>query len=100
MSTKFPSIKSVRSALVSEWRYLRRNFTQEKLREAGGDFAGVDVRLQVWPNGGWAIHTGPSDYDQDHRGFWGCSCISWERQDLTEIARSLIDQAKDHASDF
>ena len=33
----------------------------------------IDVRLQV--HDGWALRTGPSDYDQDHRGYWGVGSV-------------------------
>ena len=98
MKTKFPSIASVRSALANEWSYLRRNFARSELLERGEDFAGIDVRLQVYPSGQWAIRSGSADYDQDHHGFWGASCLSYDRQNLTWLARDLIDQAKDCAS--
>lgn len=92
---KFPSVASVRSTLFSKWQYLRRNFSRSEFEKKGEDFAGQDVRLQVWENGNWAIHVCSSDYDQDHRGFWGASCLCYDRQNLAELARDLIEQAKD-----
>lgn len=57
-----------------------------------------DVRLQVYPDGEWAIRWGSSDYDQDHTGFWGASCISPTDlvKDLRETAKDLLDQAREH----
>ena len=92
--THLPSIASVRSALAAEWRYLRRNFSRSEFEERG-----TDVRLQVLENGKWVLHSGPSDYDQDHRGYWGASCLSYDRQNLTDLARDLIDQAADQLAE-
>lgn len=99
MKTRLPSIASVRSALAAEWRYLRRSFARSEFEERGEDFAGTDVRLQVRENGNWALHSGPSDYDQDHRGYWGTSCLSYDRQNPTDPARDLIDQAADQLAE-
>ncbi len=93
---RFPSIRDVRASLMAEWRYLRRTFKPADLIGPGEETASTDVRLQVYPDGSWALRTGLSDYDQDHRGFWGASSISWDRQDLSSLARDLIEQARDH----
>lgn len=61
------------------------------------DGADCDVRLQVYPSGAWAIRYGLSDYDQDHRGFWGASVIDAETN-LTRTAQDLIDQAREDAA--
>ena len=90
--TKLPSVANVRAALFANWKYLRRNFSRSEFEEKGEEFAGQDVRLQVYENGNWAVHVCPSDYDQDHRGYWSASCLSYDRQNLTELARDLIDQ--------
>lgn len=94
MKTKFPAVAAVRSALYREFRYLR-GFRREELVGPGEDFAGTDIRLQCCLNGTWRLHTGPSDYDQDHRGYWGASFLSYDRQNLTDLARDLLDQAKE-----
>lgn len=56
-----------------------------------------DVRLQVYPDGDWAVRWGSSDYDQDHRGYWGASSVPGgnRRFDSKDVARELIDRAKD-----
>lgn len=59
-----------------------------------GEGKWIDVRLQVYPSGHWAIHLGPSDYDSDHRGFWGDSCMS-PKSNCKELARELIEQVFD-----
>lgn len=92
---RLPSIANVRAALRSNWKYLRRNFDRSEFKERGGDFAGQDVRLQVWEDGRWAVHVCSPDYDQDHRGYWGASLLSYDRQNLTALARDLIGQCAD-----
>ena len=92
---RLPRIANVRAVLAANWKYLRRNFARSEFEERGEDFAGQDVRLQVWEDGNWAVHVCPSDYDQDHRGYWGASLLSYDRQNLTELARGLIEQCAD-----
>ena len=94
-TVRLPSIANVRSALFAEWRFLRRNFGRSEFEEKGEDFAGQDVRLQVRENGKWAVHVCSPDYDQDHRGYWGASLLSYDRQNLTDLARDLIGQCAD-----
>ena len=57
----------------------------------------VDVRLQVYPDGGWAIRVGDSSYDLDHRGFWGASLLPCNggEFDAMDVAQELRDQAED-----
>lgn len=55
----------------------------------------IDVRLQVWDDGQWAIHTGDASYDQDHRGFWGAGCVIAD--DTPETLRDLAEQLRDDA---
>jgi hypothetical protein len=58
---------------------------------------GIDVRLQVYEDGAWAVHFGDGSYDTDHRGYWGASSVpgNSERFSATAVAKELIDQAKD-----
>lgn len=90
-----PSIKTLTSALVDEWRSMRQG-CKDDYRDMDGGHC-LDVRLRVH-NGGWELLTGSADYDQDHRGYWGASCIPWERTRLEGIARDLIEQVKDMAT--
>jgi hypothetical protein len=93
---RFPSIKAVRKELVKKHRLLRQYFPKrEDLIEDESDFSGVDVRLQVTSDG-WCINTGDASFDLSHRGCWGSSCITWERENLEDVARSLVEQAKCH----
>ena len=57
----------------------------------------LDVRLQVYPDGRWAVRFGSSDYDQDHHGYWGASSVpgSGRRFDAVAVAKNLIKQAKE-----
>ena len=89
---RLPSIANVRAELFANWKYLRRNFDRSEFDEPGDDFAWQAVRLQVHENGNWDVYVCSSDYDQDHSGYWGASLLSYERQNLTELARDLIDQ--------
>jgi hypothetical protein len=86
---RFPSIKTI----ARELRNINANVE--------GD---CDVRLQVYNNGEWAIRFGLSDYDTDHRGYWGCGLIPGvvdgkvTRFNAYGLARELLDQAKESAA--
>lgn len=84
---RFPSIKAVAAEL--------RAINQELYPNDYPEGDSCDVRLQVYPDGQWAVRSGDSSYDLDHRGYWGCSSLNGRRFDSREIARDLIDQAKD-----
>jgi hypothetical protein len=85
-------IGSIASEIHAHGRYLRDSFSVEDLSEAGSDFVGTDVRLQVTEDGGWILHFGSADYDQDHRGFWACSSVrrGCSLIEARETARELI----------
>lgn len=97
--TRMPSVVSVRKALAEHFAWIRRNFNRAELLSEDGDSAGTDIRLQVYADGRWLLHSGDSSYDQDHRGFWGSSFLSYDRQNLTDLARDLIDQAAEQAAE-
>jgi len=82
---RLPSIVSVRSAL------------KDVRDDIQGEVEAVDVRLQVYPDGAWAIRVGPSDYDLDHHGWFGAGSVSPDDKirDLDASARDLIDQIRD-----
>ena len=88
---KFPSIQHVAKAL----RIQARGIAWCAFRTSE-ECETCDVRLQVYPDGAWAIRVGLSDYDQDHRGFWGASYIPRGRFNATDLARELISQCRDH----
>lgn len=83
---KLPSIKAV----AAELRDINMNVEGE-----------CDVRLHIWPDGGWAVHYGDASYDQDHRGYWGASSVPGvvkgrvRRFDSMAIARDLLDQVRE-----
>jgi hypothetical protein len=88
---KMPSIKAVAEEL---------RLVKPRKGDYGPDregFEGFDVRLQVYDDGHWAIRTGDSSYDQDHRGYWGASSID-HTTSCRELAVDLIDQAAEHAA--
>lgn len=61
------------------------------------DVPTCDVRLQVYQDGDWSVRWGDSQYDLDHRGYWGCSSISPgdADSDLVEVAQYLLRQVED-----
>jgi len=71
-------------------------------REDRDDPDATDVRLQVrtWRGNDWAVRTGDSSYDQDHRGFWGAGRIAPYDTDhcIGETANDLVEQALEHAA--
>jgi len=98
---RFPSIKSV----AAELRDINASYGADapggrphihKVRHAREE-AYIDVRLQVYEDGAWAVRWGLSDYDQDHRGYWGASSVPGNNRRFhsEDVARDLISQAKD-----
>lgn len=81
---KFPSIKDVAARL------------REVNRDAWAD--ACDVRLQVYPEGVWAVRSGDSGYDLDHHGYWGSSSVPGllKRFNSRDVARDLIEQCREH----
>lgn len=65
--------------------------------DADPEGTGVDVRLQVYESGDWALRVGVADYDQDHRGYWGASSFPGGGMafDPRGVASDLIDQAQE-----
>jgi hypothetical protein len=80
---KFPSIASVAA----------------ELRAINANVEGYcDVRLQVYDDGQWAVRYGDSQYDTDHRGWWGYSSVPGDgrRFNSTDMARDLVNQCREH----
>lgn len=92
---KRPSIKDV----AAELRFINANVECDS-SELGSGYC--DVRLQMYENGIWVMRHGLSDYDHDHRGYWGASCIPGiqngvvKRFNSREVAKDLINQVEDH----
>jgi hypothetical protein len=86
---RFPSINDVSAEL--------RQINKETLEPDDAD-EGIDVRLQVLPDSTWQVNWGLSDYDQDHRGYWGSASVPGNnrRFDSKDVARDLIEQAREH----
>jgi hypothetical protein len=94
---KFPSIAAVAAALRAENRSLAPYCTGHRDPD---DDRSVDIRLQVYPNGSWAIRVGDASYDLDHHGYWGASSLDGRRFDSRSLAKDLLEQAKEqHACD-
>lgn len=87
---RFPKIADV----AAELRNVNRN---DAYTEPGVDEPFIDVRLQVWPDGDWAVHWGDSQYDQDHRGYWAASSVPGNnrRFNSMDLAREMIDEVRD-----
>jgi hypothetical protein len=92
---RMPSIEDVARALREAW-------AGHPEPPMGEDDPSVDVRLQVYPDGDWALHVGLSDYDQDHRGWWGASSMPggdyWSDRAVRDTAQDLIDQCEEQAA--
>lgn len=86
---RFPAIGDVAAEL--------RRINKQGLEPDDAD-EGIDVRLQVYNDGNWAVRWGLSDYDQDHRGYWGSSSVPGDnrRFDSKAVARDLIEQAREN----
>lgn len=82
--TFFPSIANVASALRDAKSMLDR-----------GDE--MEVRLQVYHDGGWAIRKGDPSYDLDHTGYWGAGYLT-RYTNCRDLARDMIEEAREHAS--
>lgn len=82
---KWPSIKAVASRLRGAKYYCDKQYND----------GGVDVRLQVLEDGRWTVHVGDSQYDQDHRGYWGSGYVE-KRTNCHDLAIDLLDQCRDH----
>lgn len=91
---RMPSVKEV----ARELRMI--NTTTGDFEDEFGERDGIDVRLQVHEGGGYSIHEGDSQYDTDHRGYWGASSVPGnnKRFNAIDLAKELIDQAADMAA--
>ena len=59
-------------------------------RDENGTFF-ADLRLQ-YHNGELYTHSGSSDYDQDHRGYWSSGSVEWcaTKEQAHEIAKDML----------
>lgn len=57
----------------------------------------IDVRLQVYSDGTWALRWGDPQYDQDGLGYWGVSSVPGNNDPFNPrgIAKDLLSQAED-----
>ncbi len=98
------TLAALAAEIHAQGQYLKRSFAREELTESGkndpDEFSGSDVRLQV-QGGSWQLHFGDSQYDQDHRGSWGCSSVPWgcTWQQARETARELLDDCANNSED-
>jgi hypothetical protein len=94
---RFPATSEV----VRHLKAINRELETPTESEWGGEEPGIEVRLQVRDDGGWAVHFGDPQYDSDHRGFWGSSEVpgSGKKFAAKEVARHLIADAQEHAAE-
>lgn len=95
---KFPPMYRVASMLYDESHQWSAKDWGSFIDEEGEQR--IDVWLRVMSDGAWDLLTGDSQYDQDHCGYWGSSCIgpNLTQAESEEIAKDLIDQCRDHAA--
>lgn len=76
---------------LSKWiKSISDNVDPTDHDDHSGDDPSIDIRLR-YHDGSWFTYSGSSDYDQDHRGSWGCSCV---------IANMTMDNCRDTAIDL
>lgn len=88
---RMPPVAQVRKALRDAHTHLKR------IGAITAEHPWCDVRLQVYEDGAWALRTGASDYDQDHRGFWSSGALPRGRFDSEGMARALLAQCAEAA---
>ena len=96
----WPTTEQVASALHAHVKWIDKEdeYTDARLQVLGPDHGheGADGAIYLR----WAIHVGCSDYDQDHRGYWGAASIRHDDTlaSLLSTAEELMDQVMDHAA--
>jgi hypothetical protein len=93
--TEFPTKEEV----AREIRALAKRLAADGIQSRGEGL--IDLRLQVYPDGHWALRWGPPDYDPDHRGWWGASFLpppSAPMLDFRATAAELLEQAMEQAA--
>jgi len=81
----------IASQLESEWLSMIALFTRISLETEDG--AGIDVRLIV-EDGYWRLHTGDSQYETSHKGFWGSGFLvyDWDESDIDKLCLTLAEE--------
>ena len=76
--------------LLADISVKNNRFVSPQFRDEEGTFF-IDLRLQ-YHNEELIVHSGSSDYDQDHRGNWSSSAVEWCSTDehCADIALSLL----------
>jgi hypothetical protein len=88
-----------REELAREIRALVKHLAADGIQSTDED--PIELRLQIYPNGRWALRWGAPDYDPDHKGWWGSSFLpppSALRGDFYAVAAELLDQAAEQAA--
>lgn len=87
-------------ALVVDIIQTSESVDPELHSEIGGGEASIDCRLR-YHNGSFYWLVGLSDYDQDHRGHWGCCSVlgNLTKEHAKSLAEHLLEQVIDSAND-
>jgi len=93
------TVKQLAAAIYEHGQFLKKNFAKGQLTHAGNDFDGGEVRLRVYGSH-WSLHTGDSQYDQDHRGFWAFNSVSRGVSGTNgrNVARELLEEVLEDAA--
>lgn len=95
----FPMVSEVASELRRANARIARDMPHDADAPDGenGDLC-VEIRLQVCPDGQWAIRVGDPGWDTDHHGFWGSSSLDGSDFNAEDVAEDLINQCRDDAA--
>lgn len=99
----WPTVDAVADILKDERLWITKHKQEDidvRLQVYGPEHAGEWATVDGVTELRWAVRAGCSDYDQDHRGYWGASTVFATDSDdaLLSTAEELLDQAKDHAA--
>ena len=97
-----PSVEAVTVALFEQVESIRAK-PYDLDDDADDEPHHIDARIQATSKN-FAVHVGPSDYDQDHKGSWGASSVDLRCADrlreCLETARELIRDLLDSAAEL
>jgi len=86
------------SALIADILQVSEMVDPKLHGESDFEEASIDCRLR-YHKGSFYWLTGSSDYDQDHRGYWGCSCVigKMSKSDAKAVAYNMLEQVIESA---
>jgi hypothetical protein len=95
MTIEWPTVEEIAADLRAAQEEIPAGGWVELGEDDDEDNHSTDVRLQVYPDGQWALRTGDSSYDHDHRGYWGAGWLTHDT-DCDALAADLLAEAQDH----